>query len=360
MTSPVISSPLRASSPVDNREKVGLKKRASKSPERDRKRRASPSASRPLTAHGATDPPGSTGVNERKRRRRRGGLLPSDDSDSSVSGSTVPTDAREVFNLKYWEGALVGKGGFGSVFRGFRRSDYLPVAIKHIRLGASKPNSVMVNGRRIPLEVALMLVLGSGGGTSGVVALLDWYELRDELILVMERPLPCTDLMAYLQSRRYSLEESEAKSIMKQLVDTLITIQSKGVLHRDLKPDNILVRPSPHGPRVSIVDFGCGTMPMGKKLKTGPGTRPYTCPEWIRSGCNRAEPLTVWQLGVVMYLMFHPHFPFNGATEIISKDAGVREDLSSDCKDFLQGCLCKRPNSRSSLQTLKDHPWIQI
>lgn len=64
----------------------------------------------------------------------------------------------------------------------------------------------------VPLEVALMLrIQKSANGTSAAVTLLDWYDLHDELILVLERPVPCLDLIQYSMSRRSSMQEREAK-----------------------------------------------------------------------------------------------------------------------------------------------------
>lgn len=63
----------------------------------------------------------------------------------------------------------------------------------------------------VPLEVALMLKLKPARGvTSVAVALLDWYDLKDELILILERPLLCIDLFDYVQSKE-GLQEDEAK-----------------------------------------------------------------------------------------------------------------------------------------------------
>lgn len=48
-------------------------------------------------------------------------------------------------------------------------------------------------------------------GPSGVVSLLDWYDLPEELILVLERPVPCLDLIDYLHSCTSSVQEQKAK-----------------------------------------------------------------------------------------------------------------------------------------------------
>lgn len=72
----------------------------------------------------------------------------------------------------------------------------------------------LLNGTRcsVPLEVALMAkVNATAKGPSGVVNLLDWYDLPDELILVLERPVPCLDLVDYLHSCTSSVQEQKAK-----------------------------------------------------------------------------------------------------------------------------------------------------
>ncbi len=62
------------------------------------------------------------------------------------------------------------------------------------------------------MEVALLLkVKPQAAGTSAAVTLLDWYDLDYELILVLERPVPCVDLIDYMNSRRSALQEHEAK-----------------------------------------------------------------------------------------------------------------------------------------------------
>ena len=70
-------------------------------------------------------------------------------------------------------------------------------------------------GSRIAMEVAIMEKLSArtsgSAGTSAPVSLLDWYDLDQELILVMERPVPCKDLFDYIRDKGGSLQEEETK-----------------------------------------------------------------------------------------------------------------------------------------------------
>lgn len=66
----------------------------------------------------------------------------------------------------------------------------------------------------VPLEVALTLKATGGPestGSSAIISLLDWYDLDQELILVLERPVPCVDLSQYVKENGGSLQEHEAK-----------------------------------------------------------------------------------------------------------------------------------------------------
>ena len=77
--------------------------------------------------------------------------------------------------------------------------------------------------RELPLEVVLLAMAGEAKAAPGetqpfAVALLDWYELPEELMIVMERPVPSMDLMDYIQARGGSLQEQEAK--VRDSVDT--------------------------------------------------------------------------------------------------------------------------------------------
>ncbi|KAM6932126.1 uncharacterized protein PEZ65_007340 [Lycodopsis pacificus] len=132
---------------------------------------------------------------------------------------------------------MLGKGGCGSVFAGFRKVDNLP------------------NG--ISVEVAVMLKLAdTSDETSAPVSLLDWYKLDQELILVLERPIPAKDLLDHVNTNGGTLDEYEAKVILKQLIDAAIDLEEKKIFHRDIKLENMLIETSSEIPRVRLIDFG--------------------------------------------------------------------------------------------------------
>ncbi|XP_061842896.1 serine/threonine-protein kinase pim-2-like isoform X2 [Nerophis lumbriciformis] len=252
--------------------------------------------------------------------------------------------SQEEFDAKYQQLEELGKGGFGFVFAGHRKSDSLPVAIKHI------PN--------ISVEDELQKAAGGPEaiGKSAAVSLLDWYYLDKELILVMERPVPSMELSDYLISRGGSMDESEAKILQKQLVDAAIDLHTKGVFHQDIKCTNVLVEYGSGDPHIRIIDFGCGSFLQRKPFWKFRGTLELAPPEWHIRKKFKAGPTTVWQLGALLYRLLHGNMFHTMA--FVSSRIGLSTELSQECLDFLQLCLAVRPKQRATLQQMKHHPWL--
>ncbi|KAM6989134.1 serine/threonine-protein kinase pim-1-like [Tautogolabrus adspersus] len=256
----------------------------------------------------------------------------------------APARLHPVFEAKYEEKELLGEGGYGSVFAGYRRKDnLLQIPSVWCIVTKSRPSQLCLDSRDL-----------QASGTSATVALLDWYDLDDELILVLERPVPCCDLIDYMNSRRSGLQEHEAKVFAKQLVDAVMEIHSRGVFHRYIKMENILVETGSDVPRVRLIDFGCSTF-----LTDGIYKNLYVhLPDWFTNKEYRAEPATVWQLGVVIFGLLHEDIPFESRQDIVYGYPYISESLSTDCCNFLLSCLSKIPEYRPTLETLRNHPWL--
>ncbi|XP_075939239.1 serine/threonine-protein kinase pim-1-like [Anarhichas minor] len=263
----------------------------------------------------------------------------------SVHGTTAE------FEAKYQQQDLLGEGGCGSVFAGYRKADNLPVAIKHV------PNdNILCQRKGISAEVTVMSKLAAKSeGTSAPVSLLDHYKLDQELILVLERPIPAKDLLDHINANGGPLDEEEAKVILKQLIDAAIDLEDKHVFHRDIKPENILIETSSDIPRVRLIDFGLSC--LAKKTSTYRvffGT--HIPPEYHDRGFYSAGPTTVFQMGVVLFEMLHTDiFVMN---RFFRNNQRISNKLSENCQDFFRTSLNRDPNRRSTLKQLRSHPWL--
>nr|XP_029134433.1 serine/threonine-protein kinase pim-1-like [Labrus bergylta] len=272
-------------------------------------------------------------------------------------------DLSALFQTKYKQGEKLGAGGCGSVFAGFRKADNVPVAIKHIPKDNVVCKHTDQSGNQVSIEVAVMKKLASGTpgsvGTSASVSLLDWYDLDEELILVLERPVPSKDLLNYTRDKGGALQEEEAKTILTQLVDAAKELEDKMIFHRDIKVENILIESGSNVPGVRLIDFGLSCfVKEGSFFRIFYGTSAHVPPEWYERCTYKAGPTTVWQLGVVLYDCLHKRAAFE-TNRFLGKRLRISKRLSEDCQDFLRTCLTKAPEERPTLEELKLHPWLR-
>ncbi|XP_054893736.1 serine/threonine-protein kinase pim-2-like [Poeciliopsis prolifica] len=298
----------------------------------------------------------STGVGDlRKRnlRRQKTEMMEMDEESEDSQGD------QSDFIEKYIELDQLGEGGFGFVFSGYRVEDKLPVAIKRI----PKENVVIKhkgeNGRELAMEVAVMLEmrsLSSSLGQSAFVTLLDWYDLDEHLIIVMERPMPSDNLSDYLMEHNGCLKDKEAKIILKQLVEAALYLQNANIFHRDIKVENILIKTTAEGLQVYLIDFGLSCFDDRREHELFCGTPDHFPLDWYINTNYRAGPTTVWQLGVVLYEIVHRH-QFQ-TSNFLSKKLRISKRLSKNCQDVLTKCLMVDPVDRPTLEQLLGHPWF--
>jgi len=211
----------------------------------------------------------------------------------------------------------------------------------------------MLNYQRVPLEIVLLTEVQK---VTGVVKCFDFYERADSFILILERPDNCIDLFDYI-SDRGPLDEHVARSFFKQVVRTVMECHSAGVVHRDIKDENILV--DQRTGELRLIDFGSGA-----RLKEGlytdfDGTRVYSPPEWVQSRSYRGVPATTWSLGILLYDMVCGNIPFEEDHQIIRAEPVFRGSPSAEVRDLIRRCLCIRPDERPSLEEVMCHPWME-
>ena len=272
-------------------------------------------------------------------------------SCKEMSRTQARTQPRVAFERAYRVGEVLGKGGFGTVYAGRRTRDGAHVAIKHVARNKVTEWSTY-GGKKVPMELKLLLAVQS---VEGVIKLMDFYERSDSFIFVLERPEKTKDLFDVITDRR-CLEESLARNFFRQIVETVMACHDKGVIHRDIKDENILVDLVTGN--LKLIDFGSGALLKEEAYTDFDGTRVYAPPEWLLAGRYEAGPAAVWSLGVLLYDMVTGDIPWEKDEQIVASPLTFTRQLSPECRHLVTSCLTRRVQDRIPLQDLLTHPWL--
>lgn len=103
-----------------------------------------------------------------------------------------------------------------------------------------------------------MLMVNKSPRVPEIIRLLDWEDYPGHYILVLELSTPCEDLSVYVKRSGGFLNETKARVIMGQTIRAAQVCCARGVFHRDIKLENLLINPQTL--RVKLIDFGCGDL----------------------------------------------------------------------------------------------------
>jgi predicted Ser/Thr protein kinase len=258
------------------------------------------------------------------------GLSPTAAFVEGADAPPVEDVARRLPHLEVRE--LIGQGGMGAVYLARQPALDRPVALKLVRPRAADP----AFAERFAREARALARLSH----PNVVAVYESGEADGLPYLVMEY-VPGATLRALMRDRRQT--PAAALALVPQLCDALDYAHAQGVVHRDVKPENILVTPDG---RVKVVDFGLAKVadPAAGSLtgtRQAMGTPHYMAPEqWERPGTvdHRAD---IYALGVVLYELLTGELP-HGRFDPPSRKAGV--DARVDAVVFR--ALARAPGDR--------------
>ncbi|CBY32329.1 unnamed protein product [Oikopleura dioica] len=219
-----------------------------------------------------------------------------------------------IFKEKYFVEKVINNSANGIIYKGFRKEDKIPVCVKQV------PKSKVgtwsdISGRVVPNEFKMHI---EAEKCEGVVQVLDWFERKSSFVCVMERPENSVDLFE-LSSRLGAFSEDPARIIFSQIVSTCSKLHQVGILHRDIKDENILVDVDTL--ETKLIDFGCATtFKEDEKLNEIAGTPEFFPPEVYTTGVYAPEASTVWSLGALLFVMLVGDLPFQTTEQITKRE----------------------------------------
>ncbi|KAK9823598.1 hypothetical protein WJX72_004124 [[Myrmecia] bisecta] len=304
---------------------------------------------------------------------------PATASDSSIlqlpsKQELTPRQVKDVFGYprtlrkRYDLGKVLGAGSFGIVREATEKRTGRKFACKTVpkipKRGIGTPRYLL----KIQTEVDAMEQLG---GSLDAVSLQDVYEDDENVHIVMELCLG-GGILERIKSHKFS--EKRIADIIRSVLRFIAQCHAKGIIFRDVKPDNFLFLTTEPDSPVRATDFGLSIRhwPGDGRLKSRSGTPVYMAPEVILQDYgNEAD---VWSVGMLMYQLITGRFPFWESVRNLSlqqvwqailmrkvdlDSPSVQAEISDGARDLLKGLLKRKPSERMTAAEALQHPWAQ-
>ena len=299
------------------------------------------------------------------RRRRHGA-----DDASTTTGARVSalTKTTRPLRERYAYVDKLGHGAFGEVYAYASTTGTGDVAVK--ALDKQKLSRIRTSGGRTMMddavdEAELMALCAD----AHVVGVYEWCEdARENKAYIVMEFCERGALLGDDTDGFEPFEDSRVKAVIRDLLSALVVCHARGVVHYDVKPQNILVSAS--GAH-KLGDFGSarrveknehdGTYAL---VRTTPGTPAFTAPE-----CCEGEPCDgfkadVWAVGVTAHALatgsyaYRAEGAWNTYQMILERDVDLSQISNQQCRNFLEAVLDRDPSSRLTAQQALEHAWL--
>jgi len=197
----------------------------------------------------------------------------------------------------------IGQGGMGSVFRASDRLTANTVALKSLVFDPEVVAELSSVGHDLRLTLAREFALLATLRHPNIISVLDYgFDRNGQPFYTMEFLAEAQNVVAYAQGR----SAAEQEALFLQMIQALSYLHRRGVLHRDLKPDNVLVS----GDVLKLLDFGLAIAREQSTEDSSWGTLAYQSPEVLAGGMPD-ERSDLFAVGLITYQMFSGQYPFD-------------------------------------------------
>jgi len=269
--------------------------------------------------------------------------------------SHLPDPSEDITKFYKITNKVLGQGYFAVVKVGKDLKTGEEVAVKFVKKSLVEREETLAN------EID---ILGSIQHAN-VVGLRAIFDTEETLFIVMEL-MKGGELYEEIV-RRKSFTEKDASHIMKQLISALAYLHERGIVHRDLKLENLLLVKD-GALDIKLADFGLSKLYSGKALQTACGTPFYVAPD-ILMGSGYGTAVDMWASGILLYVLLSGRLPFAADSdaelfkliidaEVVWKSPQF-DTVSEDAKDLISKLLVVDPDQRYTAKEALEHPWIQ-
>ena len=258
----------------------------------------------------------------------------------------MKTEAGLVLEGRYELTSLIATGGMGQVWKGRDQELDRDVAVKVLREEYAGDEGFLKRFRAEARHTAAL-------SHDAIAALYDYGEIDGRAYIVMEL-CPGRPLSDIIEENPGGLPEKRIVSVLIELARALDAAHSKGVVHRDVKPENVLVDEGDDW-SMKITDFGIArSKDQARLTKTGlvMGTAQYLSPEQAM-GKQATSLSDIYALGIVGYEMLDGRRPFTGSSQVEIAMAQVKqqppelpEAINADLRTLVMMTLAKAPANR--------------
>jgi serine/threonine protein kinase len=254
-----------------------------------------------------------------------------------------------VVDERYEIVEVLGEGGMGTVYRVRHRTLERALALKALRRD-------LASDKDLPQRFIQEAKAAAAVDHPNVVQITDFGTLdtgQPYFVMELLEGEPLSRVMS-----DGTLTVDRVLKIAMQVAEALAAAHEAGVVHRDLKPDNIQVRRVGHTDVVKVLDFGLAKIAGASRLTRAGivyGTPHYMSPEQA-SGDPSDHRVDIYALGVVMYEMLTSHLPFeaDSFTGVLAKHmymepalpSSLRPDIRPGVDAIVMRCLAKQPAER--------------